>query len=75
MPVQAELSLPDAAMEDGDMAFSGRYERSRDGLDCVAIFDGATWRLELLDGLVKGLRTTTRYGSTCTKCNSINVDI
>jgi hypothetical protein len=42
------------------MTFVGRYESSRDGLDCVAIFDGQTWRLELLDGLVKGLKTTTR---------------
>lgn len=44
------------------MSFSGRHEHSRDGLDCVAIFDGVSWRLELVQSQVKGLKAT-RCGS------------
>ena len=40
----------------GDAAFAGKYEPSRDGLDCVALFDGASFRLELLGAAVKNLR-------------------
>ncbi|EIE22950.1 hypothetical protein COCSUDRAFT_63347 [Coccomyxa subellipsoidea C-169] len=36
------VNLPDAAAQGTDMSFSGRHEHSRDGLDCVAIFDGVT---------------------------------
>lgn len=48
-PVQVSLTM-------GDAAFTGRYEPSRDGLDCVAIFDGTSFRLELLGASVKNLR-------------------
>ena len=44
------------------MSFSGRHEHSRDGLDCVAIFDGVSWRLVLVQSQVKGLKAT-RCGS------------
>jgi hypothetical protein len=40
----------------GDSAFTGKYEPSKDGLDYVAVFDGATFRLELLGAAVKSLR-------------------
>lgn len=52
------MNLPDAAAQGADMSFSGRQEQSRDQLDCVAIFDGVSWRLELVQGLVKGLKAT-----------------
>ncbi len=51
------MQLPDAANPSADIAFSGRYEATRDDLDCVAVFDGREWRLELVQGLVKTLKT------------------
>ena len=39
-----------------EASFSGKYEPSRDGLDCVAIFDGTSFRLELLGASIKNLR-------------------
>lgn len=38
------------------LVFHGTYEASKDDLDCVAIFDGHHWRLELLPGVVNHLR-------------------
>jgi hypothetical protein len=52
------VQLPDTTNEGADVAFAGRYESSRDGLDCVAIFDGSSWRLELVQGLVRTLKAT-----------------
>lgn len=40
----------------GEAAFAGKYEPSKDGLDCIAIFDGTGFRLELLSATVKHLR-------------------
>ncbi len=60
LAAQVVVNLPDAAAQGTDMSFSGRHEHSRDGLDCVAIFDGVSWRLELVQGLVKGLKATRR---------------
>lgn len=60
MPLQMTVNLPYAAAQAADMSFNGRYEQSRDGLDCVAIFDGSTWRLELVQGLAKNMRGGTR---------------
>lgn len=33
--------------------FEGPLEPSRDGLDCVAIFDGTQFRIEVLDATIK----------------------
>ncbi|CAL8465585.1 g5121 [Coccomyxa elongata] len=59
---QATVNLPDTSYPGADMSFSGRHEHSRDGLDCVAIFDGVSWRLELVRSQVKGLKATRRAG-------------
>lgn len=46
-----------AALQMGDAAFAGKFEPARgDGLDCVAVFDGTSFRLELLGATVKSLR-------------------
>ena len=54
------MNLPDTSFPEADMSFSGRHEHSRDGLDCVAIFDGVSWRLELVQSQAKGLKATRR---------------
>lgn len=53
--MKVHLQLPSSS---GSMPvqFSGRREVSKDGLDCVAIFDGTRFRLEVLQASVKGLR-------------------
>ena len=41
----------------GDAAFTGKWEPAKgDGLDAVAIFDGTSFRLELLGASVKSLK-------------------
>lgn len=43
----------------GEAAFTGKYEPARGdhaSLDCVAVFDGTSFRLELLGATVKSLR-------------------
>lgn len=41
----------------GEAAFTGKYEPARgDLLDCVAVFDGTSFRLERLGATVKSLR-------------------
>ena len=50
IPLQVLLQM-------GETAFAGRYEPCRDdGLDCVAVFDGTTFRLERLGAVAKNLR-------------------
>lgn len=63
MALQVVVQLPDAASPSADITFSGRYEATRDDLDCVAVFDGSEWRLELVQGLVKTLKTD-RYATS-----------
>ncbi len=36
-----------------DVHFTGSTEHAKDELDCVAVFDGTSFRLELLSGQVK----------------------
>lgn len=36
--------------------FHGAMEPSKDGLDCALIFDGNSWRLELVSSVVNNLR-------------------
>lgn len=43
------MVLPNTATNQVDLEFQGPFEPSRDGLDAVAIFDGTSWRLELID--------------------------
>lgn len=55
--VQATVTLPNAA--DGPpVEFTGKYEDNKDGLECVAIFDGSSFRIELVSG-----HATIRYES------------
>ncbi|GAB4814403.1 hypothetical protein N2152v2_001449 [Parachlorella kessleri] len=51
---QVSLQLPSTA--GAPLHFAGRQEPSKDGLDCVAIFDGTQFRLEVLHASIKGLR-------------------
>lgn len=43
------VQLPNCTAGD----FEGPLEPSRDGLDCVAIFDGTCFRIEVLDATIK----------------------
>ena len=38
------------------MDFVGSYEPSKDGLDCLASFDGNSWHLELVSSIGRNLR-------------------
>lgn len=49
---QVSLDLLNKSGGNGDLGFSGHSE-TYDGLDCVAVFDGNSWRLELLTGTLK----------------------
>ncbi|DBA97746.1 TPA: hypothetical protein ACH3X3_012626 [Trebouxia sp. C0006] len=49
---QVSLDLLNKSGGNGDLGFSGHSE-TYDGLDCVAVFDGESWRLELLTGTLK----------------------
>ena len=46
---QARLQLASRSESAALVAFQGKYERNAEGLDCVAIFDGGAFRLEVLD--------------------------
>lgn len=50
--MQVCLDLSSKQAGQGDLTFNGHSELY-DGLDCVAVFDGQSWRLELLAGSVK----------------------
>lgn len=50
--MQVSLDLLNKSGGNGDLGFSGHSETC-DGLDCVAVFDGDSWRLELLTGTIK----------------------
>lgn len=49
--------MPSGTAGDASTAahFQGKYERTQEGTECVAIFDGASFRVELLDAQA-GLR-------------------
>jgi hypothetical protein len=51
-PLQVAICLPNEA-GDMDVHFTGSTEHAKDELDCVAVFDGTSFRLELLSGQVK----------------------
>ncbi len=56
LPPAPPLAAVQVALQMGEAAFAGKYEPSKDGLDCIAIFDGTSLRLELLGATVKNLR-------------------
>lgn len=54
-PAQASVSLPRVGSAEA-LRFQGKYEESRDGLDCAAVFDGGAFRLHLVSASLKTLR-------------------
>eukprot|EP00798_Chlamydomonas_sp_ICE-L_P024434 gene24434-10033_t len=63
-PVEVSIYMPNNNNGELDVQLAGKFEPSRDDdLDCVAIFDGSGFRLELLSGQVKTrhIRTSTAY--------------
>lgn len=48
--------LPNALVGAMPVEFRGQHEASRDELDCIAVFDGSTFTIELVTGQVKNLR-------------------
>lgn len=46
------LYLPNSNTGDRDLQFSGKLEKAKDDLDAVLIFDGSSFRLELLGSQV-----------------------
>ena len=53
---QVTFQIPSADAGVAPMTFKGQYEAAKDELDCVAIFDGSSFKLERTDGHVKNLR-------------------
>ena len=49
--------MPNAAEGQGDVTFEGQWAPSQPGTECVAIFDGSQWRLELLEGGATNVRS------------------
>ena len=47
--MQVSLDVLNKGAGQGDLGFSGHFN-TYDGLDCVAIFDGVSWELQLLTG-------------------------
>ena len=54
--VQVALEVPNSAEGAPALRFTGAYDQSGDGCDCIASFDGEQWRLELLSGQCRNLR-------------------
>ena len=52
-PMQVSLDLLKKSGDETGLAFTGYSESYEDGLDCVAIFDGMSWTLQLLSGALK----------------------
>lgn len=44
--------LPETGRGEDHCWYLGKYEQSKDDLDCVAVFDGTCWKLELLGGQI-----------------------
>ncbi|KAK9793447.1 hypothetical protein WJX73_007141 [Symbiochloris irregularis] len=55
---QVLLQLPQTSSATSHLDFVGTYEPSRDGLDCLASFDGTCWRLELVTATARNLKNT-----------------
>uniref|UniRef100_A0A1D1ZWJ2 Transcription elongation factor Eaf N-terminal domain-containing protein n=1 Tax=Auxenochlorella protothecoides TaxID=3075 RepID=A0A1D1ZWJ2_AUXPR len=53
---RASFQRPSSVEGCPSLQFHGKYEPSKDGMDCVAIYDGQGFRLELVQAAVKNLR-------------------
>lgn len=49
---QVSLYLANTSTAEWDVLLAGKFEAGRDGLDCVAVFDGGGFRLEGLIGQI-----------------------
>jgi hypothetical protein len=38
------------------LRFEAAYEESKDELECIALFDGESWTLEIVDSTLKGMK-------------------
>lgn len=54
--MQVLLQLPSTSSATSHLDFVGTYEPSKDGLDCLASFDGNCWRLELVSASARNLK-------------------
>ena len=54
--MQVSLQVPNAVDGMPDLGFEGQWAPTHEGLDCVAMFDGKCWRLELLAGIGTNIR-------------------
>ena len=63
------MQIPNTQVGAAPMTFRGQFEPSKDDCDCVAIFDGTSFRLERAAGQVKSLRCTAVVVAH-THCNS-----
>ncbi len=39
-----------------DLRFEATYEELKDDLECIALFDGESWTLEIVDSTLKGMK-------------------
>ena len=56
MEWQVFLQLPNSSSQAVDMDFTGVYELSKDGLDCLASFDGTSWYLDVVGAVARNVR-------------------
>lgn len=54
--LQVSLQIPNVAEGMPGLGFEGQWAPTQEGLDCVALFDGKSWRLELLSGMATNIR-------------------
>lgn len=62
---QASVHLPTSADPSSMLCMSGKYELSRDSLDCVAIFDGQCLRLERAGATILNLKCASPFVASC----------
>ena len=54
--MQVSVHAPNVQDGNPGVSFEGQWAPSQQGLDCVAFFDGSSWRLELLSGMGTNIR-------------------
>jgi hypothetical protein len=55
--MQATLQLEKRGEGDRQyLRFEAAYEESKDELECIALFDGESWTLEIVDSTLKGMK-------------------
>lgn len=64
--VQIALHTPNVQEGNPGVSFEGQWAPSQQGMDCVALFDGSNWRLELLSGVGTNIRSAQTHYSVTT---------